>query len=59
MYTSGLKGIDFGSFPLISKWVKEVINSSIVDYITPRYVSINVPAWLMPVGDDEHVVNYY
>ena len=57
---SGLNGIDFGSFPLISKWVKEVINNSIIDYITPHYIAINVPAWFIgSASENENIVDYY
>lgn len=57
-HSSGLKGIDFGSFPLISKWVKEVINSSLADYIFPHYVSIDIPTWLNGTTEDI-VVRYF
>ncbi|KAL7485327.1 hypothetical protein ACHAW6_010921 [Cyclotella cf. meneghiniana] len=54
---SGLRGIDFGSFPLISKWVKEVINSFVEDYRSPHYISIDIPAWLMGIQDN--IVKYF
>lgn len=53
---SGLKGIDFGSFPIISKWIKSSINQVLADYLAPKYISIDVLAWLQ--GEDT-MVRYY
>jgi Ca2+-dependent lipid-binding protein len=46
MTTSGLKGVDFGSFPVVSSWIKSSINAALSDYLLPQYISIDVLAWL-------------
>jgi len=43
---SGLKGIDFGSFPVVSTWIKASINSALAEYLSPKYITIDVLAWL-------------
>jgi len=53
---SGLKGVDFGSFPLISKWIKESIVESLRVYVTPKYISIDILAWL---NGDQRIVSYF
>jgi Ca2+-dependent lipid-binding protein len=50
-----MKGVDFGSFPLISKWIKESIFESLRNYVTPKYISIDIPAWL---NGDPRIVSY-
>jgi hypothetical protein len=55
MDDSGMKGVDFGSFPLISKWIKESIFESLRDYVTPKYISFDVLAWL---NGDSRIVSY-
>ena len=52
---SGLMGIDLGSFPVVSRWIKSSINSALSSYLTPQYISIDVLALLR--GDDE-IVTY-
>jgi hypothetical protein len=54
--TSGLKGVDFGSFPVVSSWMKSSINAALSYYLTPHYISIDVLAWL---NEDESVVKYF
>lgn len=58
IYHSGLKGVDFGSFPVVSKWVKDVINSALVDYLTPQYLSIDIPGWITGTAGEEGVFRY-
>jgi len=53
---SGLKGIDFGSFPIVSQWIKSSINSALAGYLSPQYISIDVLAWLK--GDDK-IATYF
>ncbi|KAL3811172.1 hypothetical protein ACHAXA_002736 [Cyclostephanos tholiformis] len=53
---SGLKGVDFGSFPVVSSWMKSSINAALSYYLTPHYISIDVLAWL---NEDESVVKYF
>mmetsp|Transcript_11802 Transcript_11802/g.23737 ORF Transcript_11802/g.23737 Transcript_11802/m.23737 type:complete len:1031 (+) Transcript_11802:85-3177(+) len=53
---NGLKGVDFGSFPLISKWIKESIVESLHEYVAPNYISIDIPAWL---NGDPRIVSYF
>ena len=48
---SGLKGFDFGSFPIVSSWIKSSINAALSKYLLPQYISIDVLAWLD--GDDQ------
>ena len=48
---SGLKGFDFGSFPIVSSWIKSSINAALSKYLLPQYISIDVLAWLD--GDDK------
>ena len=55
-FGSGMKGVDFGSFPLISKWIKESIVESLREYVTPKYLSFDVPAWL---NGDTRIVSYF
>jgi len=55
-FGSGLKGVDFGSFPLISKWIKESIVESLREYVTPKYISIDIPAWL---NGNQRIVSYF
>ena len=55
-FCSGIKGVDFGSFPLISKWIKESIVESLREYVTPKYLSFDIPAWL---NDDTRIVSYF
>ncbi|KAL7553507.1 hypothetical protein ACHAWF_016813 [Thalassiosira exigua] len=54
--SSGLKGVDFGSFPVVSKWIKSSINSALAEYLSPQYISIDVLAWLR--GDDK-IATYF
>ena len=56
MTTSGLKGVDFGSFPVVSSWIKSIINAALSDYLLPQYISIDVLAWL---NGDESIVTYF
>jgi hypothetical protein len=56
MATSGLKGVDFGSFPVVSSWIKGSINAALSDYLSPQYISIDVLAWL---NGDESIVMYF
>jgi len=53
---SGLKGVDFGSFPVVSKWVKDLGYSTLAEYLKPQYLSINIPNWLR--GDGE-IISYF
>ena len=53
---SGLKGIDLGSFPLVSRWIKSSINSALSSYLTPQHISIDVLAWLR---EDDRIVTYF
>ena len=39
MAESGLRGVDFGSFPVVSKWIKGSINSALSNYLSPHYIS--------------------
>lgn len=48
---SGLKGIDLGSFPVVSRWIKSSINSALSSYLTPQHISIDVLALLRGDGD--------
>ena len=32
-------GVDFGSFPVVSKWIKGSINSALSNYLSPHYIS--------------------
>jgi Ca2+-dependent lipid-binding protein len=43
---SGLNGIDFGSFPVVSKWIKAGISNALAEYLLPQYISIDILAWL-------------
>ena len=44
---SGLKGFDFGSFPIVSSWSKSVVSAPVLsEYLLPQHISINVLAWL-------------
>ena len=36
---SGLRGVDFGSFPVVSKWIKGSINAALSNYLSPHYIS--------------------
>eukprot|EP01082_Thalassiosira_pseudonana_P003356 g2950.t1 g2950 contig12:1131315-1134421(+) len=56
---SGLKGVDFASFPLISKWVKEAINSALGYYLSPQFISVDIPGWLYGNATDGETVKYY
>jgi hypothetical protein len=77
---SGLKGVDFGSFPILSKWIKDSkslmftiaclvvspnthntlrstgIFESLREYVTPRYISIDIPGWL---NGAPTIISYY
>ena len=53
---SGLKGIDFASFPIVSKWIKSSINTALSSYLEPQNISIDILAWLR--GDDR-IVSYF
>ena len=53
---SGLKGIDFGSFPVVSKWIKAGISNALAEYLLPQYISIDILAWLR--GED-NMVRYF
>mmetsp|Transcript_10908 Transcript_10908/g.26895 ORF Transcript_10908/g.26895 Transcript_10908/m.26895 type:complete len:1052 (+) Transcript_10908:143-3298(+) len=53
---SGLKGIDFGSFPIVSKWIKSSISAALAKYLSPQYISIDILAWL--TGNDK-IVTYH
>ena len=55
-HDSGLKGIDFGSFPVVSKWIKSSINTSLAQYLAPHYISVDILAWLK--GKDT-ITTYY
>ncbi len=53
--TSGLKGVDLGSFPVVSSWIKSSINAALSYYLSPHYISIDVLAWL---NEDESVTYF-
>lgn len=53
---SGLKGVDFGSFPIVSSWIKSSINAALSGYLSPQYISIDVLAWL---NGDETIANKF
>lgn len=46
---SGLRGVDVGSLPLIREWVKDTIRETLSEYVTPKYIAIDLAAWLMNV----------
>lgn len=56
MVHSGLKGVDFGSLPVVSKWIKSSINAALAEYLLPRYISIDTLAWLQ---GENTIVTYY
>eukprot|EP00797_Seminavis_robusta_P014526 Sro219_g090320.2 (891) ;mRNA; f:14041-16964 len=37
-----LQGIDLGAIPFLNEWIKEAIKSGLSQYVSPRYVSIEV-----------------
>jgi len=43
---SGLRGVDLGSLPVISSWIQDAIDIQLLEYVFPRYISINVPKLL-------------
>ena len=43
---SGLKGVDLGSLPLLSKWIQDSIDAQILQYVTPRFIAVDVPNFL-------------
>jgi hypothetical protein len=43
---SGLRGVDVGSLPMIREWVKDVIRETLLEYVAPKYIAIDVAAWL-------------
>ena len=53
---SGLKGIDLGSFPVVSRWIKSSINSALSSYLAPQHISIDVLAWQR---EDDRIVTYF
>lgn len=53
---SGLKGVDLGSIPILSSWIKSSISNSLAYYLSPQHISIDIPAWLR---GDETVATYF
>lgn len=43
---SGLRGVDVGSLPVIREWVKDVIRETLLEYVAPKYIAIDIAAWL-------------
>eukprot|EP00543_Licmophora_paradoxa_P002149 CAMPEP_0202444500 /NCGR_PEP_ID=MMETSP1360-20130828/3558_1 /ASSEMBLY_ACC=CAM_ASM_000848 /TAXON_ID=515479 /ORGANISM="Licmophora paradoxa, Strain CCMP2313" /LENGTH=460 /DNA_ID=CAMNT_0049060517 /DNA_START=12 /DNA_END=1394 /DNA_ORIENTATION=- len=42
---SGLRGIDIGAFPLIREWIKAAVRETISEYVSPKYISIDMFEW--------------
>mmetsp|Transcript_54298 Transcript_54298/g.65490 ORF Transcript_54298/g.65490 Transcript_54298/m.65490 type:complete len:933 (-) Transcript_54298:226-3024(-) len=49
-HSSGLRGVDLASLPLMNRWVQDAINLALEPYISPRYVSIDVSSFLYGTG---------
>ena len=43
---SGLKGVDLGSLPLLDKWIQDSIDYQLLQYVSPRFVAIDLPSLL-------------
>mmetsp|Transcript_68387 Transcript_68387/g.101575 ORF Transcript_68387/g.101575 Transcript_68387/m.101575 type:complete len:230 (+) Transcript_68387:267-956(+) len=43
---SGLRGVDLGSLPVLSTWIQDAIETSLEAYISPKYISLDIPYWL-------------
>jgi len=41
---SGLRGVDLGSLPVISTWIQDAIESTLSEYVSPRYISVDLKA---------------
>mmetsp|Transcript_16402 Transcript_16402/g.25588 ORF Transcript_16402/g.25588 Transcript_16402/m.25588 type:complete len:931 (+) Transcript_16402:87-2879(+) len=48
--SSGLKGVDLGSLPVISTWIQDAIDQQLLQYVSPRFISLDIPGLL---GSDE------
>mmetsp|Transcript_27929 Transcript_27929/g.32202 ORF Transcript_27929/g.32202 Transcript_27929/m.32202 type:complete len:156 (-) Transcript_27929:49-516(-) len=43
---NGLQGIDLISLPLINTWIHKSIQDVLLAYVTPNFVSFDLPYWL-------------
>ena len=53
---SGLKGVDLFSFPLLKTWIEDSVNISLLHYVKPQYISVDMTALLASTHNKQEYV---
>lgn len=43
--SSGLRGIDLGSLPVLNAWVQDALHDSLEEYLSPSYIAIDIESF--------------
>lgn len=53
--SSGLRGVDLGSLPVLNDWIQEALHDALEEYLSPAYIAFDIKS-LFYAPDDESVI---